>query len=585
MATGDTYERISAKHQVIYDAAGNLVGVRSIHGTGSDLYFNGQLPDPVTPASDLVPARHLSNLVGKTSATVAIIGDSTMTPFAVAGNFVDPTNSVWAFLQEKLRADNPQITTWSFQNFAIGGSNENQPLQTGTATGLTLPAFFTDPNVTWMSYVQAAAPDVLFYGFGTNQATAGLNAGNSAATFVRQNMENIAGWTSVPNVIMVTTKDANPSNDTSGDDANSSAHQAQAAFHRTFARTNAAGYTSFSILQRNGFGLVDLGENYSRKVRGFSPRTQYLQAQLSALTTSTALGVWAQASGASTIGTTTNGDFRLVFRILAGGGTTLFNYGGGNALKLSLSPFVGNYLRMNIGGTGNVSPRYILDGNTAAAPMQTGSSIGTTLSQDVTISVSLASNRLIVTVNGTTALDVQVPRFYGPVVGGLPINLGFLSTPTGSPLIAVDEFYEGIGSSYVSAFSPATAFGLYVPTTGALPVYRGGNAQNHIDSRTLAFDKLWIDAMNFAVPTSTVLTGTSTSLGGSAMTAGQSVTTTVSVPGALTTSVVQVSPNTYPGDAFTWSAYVSSADTVTVRLTAAAAGTPTAGTYNVKVTR
>jgi hypothetical protein len=542
------------------------------------------LPQMV-PSSDLVPVRHLSNLIGKTSATVAIIGDSTMTPFAVAGNFVDPTNSPWAFLQEKLRADNPQITNWTFVNFAIGGSNENQPLQTGTATGLTLPAFFTDPSQTWMSYVQAAAPDVLFYGFGTNASTAGMISGTGAATFIRQNLENIVTWAKVPNVVMVTTKDTNPANDTSGDDANASAHQAQAAFHRTFARTNAAGYTTFAALQRNGFGLVDLGENYSRQIRGFSARTQYLQSQPSALSASKAMVAWAQPAGASTTGTSTNGDFRLTFRILAGGGTTLFNYGGGNAIKVSLSNFIGNYLRLNIGGTGQISPRYIVDGSTTGAPMQTGTTVNTTSGQDVTVTVSLASARLIVVINGTTALDVPVPRFYGPVVGGLPINVGFATAPSNSPTMAVDEFFEGIAVPFSSAVPSTVAFGAAASCTSATTGCRGGNNQNHVDTRPLGYDKLWIDAMNFGVPTNFVLTGTSGALGGSAMTAGQTITTTVSVPGALTSSTVQVSPNTYPGDAFTWSGYVSSADTVTVRVTAAAAGTPTSSTYNVKVTR
>lgn len=538
------------------------------------------------PGSDLVPGRHLFNLIGKTSATVAIMGDSTMTPLAVAGNFVDPTCAPWAFLQEKLKADNPQITTWTFLNFAIGGANENHPLQTGAASGLTLPSWFTDSAQTWMSYVQAAAPDVLFYGFGTNAATSGISSGNSAATYIRQNMENIAGWTALPNVVIITTKDANPSTDTSGDDANLSAHQAQAAFHRTFARSNAAGYTSFAALQRNGFGLIDLAENYSRNVRGFSARTQYLQAQPASVVASKALGAWAQAAGASTAGRTANGDFRLTFRILAGGGAPLFANGGGNALKVSLSPFIGNYLRLNIGSSGQISPRYILDGNTAAAPMQTGSSIGTTSGQDVTIVVSLASNRLIVTVNGTTALDIAVPRFYGPVVGGgLPVNVGFLSAPTGSPLIAIDEFFEGFSMPFNSVIAATAAFGASSTCTASASGCQGGNNVNHVETRVLAFDKIWIDAMNFAAPSIGALIATTAAIGGSALTAGQVATGTVSVPGARAGNPVQVGPNTYPGDGFVWSGYVSANDTVTVRVTCIAAGTPASSTYNVKVLR
>lgn len=80
-----------------------------------------------------------------------------------------------------------------------------------------------------------------------------------------------------------------------------------------------------------------------------------------------------------------------------------------------------------------------------------------------------------------------------------------------------------------------------------------------------------------------VLRGTSGNLGGSAMTAGQTITATVSVIGATSGMAVALSPSTYPGDGFVWDAYVSSADTVTVRLTATLSGTPTTSTYNVRV--
>lgn len=79
-----------------------------------------------------------------------------------------------------------------------------------------------------------------------------------------------------------------------------------------------------------------------------------------------------------------------------------------------------------------------------------------------------------------------------------------------------------------------------------------------------------------------VLSGTSGSLGGSAMTAGQTITIAVTVTGATTSMCAVCSPQTYPGDSFTWDAYVSAADTVTVRLTAVLAGTPAASAYNVR---
>jgi hypothetical protein len=79
------------------------------------------------------------------------------------------------------------------------------------------------------------------------------------------------------------------------------------------------------------------------------------------------------------------------------------------------------------------------------------------------------------------------------------------------------------------------------------------------------------------------LTGTSSSIGGGALLAGACSTTAVTVAGATTGMVAEVDPNTYPGDGSVWSAQVTSANTVTVKVCAIIALTPTASTYNVRV--
>lgn len=80
-----------------------------------------------------------------------------------------------------------------------------------------------------------------------------------------------------------------------------------------------------------------------------------------------------------------------------------------------------------------------------------------------------------------------------------------------------------------------------------------------------------------------VLSGTSASLGGSAMTAGQRITASVTITGATVGMVATCNPQTDPGAGFVWHAFVSAANTVTVCLTAALAGTPTASVYSVRV--
>jgi hypothetical protein len=79
------------------------------------------------------------------------------------------------------------------------------------------------------------------------------------------------------------------------------------------------------------------------------------------------------------------------------------------------------------------------------------------------------------------------------------------------------------------------------------------------------------------------LMATTASIAGAPLKAGQCASGTVSFPEALTTMTVQVSPNTYPGDGFIFSGYVSASGTVTVKVCAVEAGTPTASTYNVRV--
>ena len=90
-------------------------------------------------------------------------------------------------------------------------------------------------------------------------------------------------------------------------------------------------------------------------------------------------------------------------------------------------------------------------------------------------------------------------------------------------------------------------------------------------------------ATNVTLGTDMPLSGTTGSIGGSALTAGQCASGTVAVSNSTTGMTVNVSPNTYPGDGFIPWGYVSANGTVTVKVCAQAAGTPTSSTYNVRV--
>lgn len=81
------------------------------------------------------------------------------------------------------------------------------------------------------------------------------------------------------------------------------------------------------------------------------------------------------------------------------------------------------------------------------------------------------------------------------------------------------------------------------------------------------------------------LSGTTDAIGGSSLAAGACVTGSASVTGATTSMVASASPAADPGGGFVWEAWVSAADTVTVRLCNVTSGslTPTAEVYNVRV--
>jgi hypothetical protein len=76
---------------------------------------------------------------------------------------------------------------------------------------------------------------------------------------------------------------------------------------------------------------------------------------------------------------------------------------------------------------------------------------------------------------------------------------------------------------------------------------------------------------------------TSSSIGGSLLAAGACASGTATATGITNGMVVDVTPQTYPGDGIVWKGYMSAANTVTVKVCAIIAATPTASLYNVRV--
>lgn len=124
--------------------------------------------------------------------------------------------------------------------------------------------------------------------------------------------------------------------------------------------------------------------------------------------------------------------------------------------------------------------------------------------------------------------------------------------------------------------------GVNIATTGLSlnSIVAGSPTGSNKGAGTVNATGLYVNGVSVASP----LSATSASIGGAALLAGACATAaTVTVTGATTTMVPKVSPQTYPGDGIFWDAYVSSVNTVTIKVCASVAATPTASIYNVRV--
>lgn len=160
-------------------------------------------------------------------------------------------------------------------------------------------------------------------------------------------------------------------------------------------------------------------------------------------------------------------------------------------------------------------------------------------------------------------------------------------------MLCSDQFiYASAATAHVFTFPAAAAACpltkiIHVTTIGSgISTFTGagtGNGANVVLSAGTGAEFWQLTAGNWWIKTQPAYSAISASVGGSALTAGQCASGTASVAGSTTSQVAVVSPNTYPGDGFEWHAYVSAAGTVTVKVCAELAGTPTASTYNVRV--
>jgi hypothetical protein len=148
---------------------------------------------------------------------------------------------------------------------------------------------------------------------------------------------------------------------------------------------------------------------------------------------------------------------------------------------------------------------------------------------------------------------------------------------TGTPYnlynnLAMDVYANAFPDTY-SSNDTAKQLNLLNPTVANLSTHVTGCSGGAVDCNTVLTNGTM----------AAVLTGTSASIGGSALSSGQCTSGTVTVTGATISMVSRSTPTTYPGDGYLWESYISATNTVTLKICALIDGTPTASTYNVRV--
>jgi hypothetical protein len=202
-----------------------------------------------------------------------------------------------------------------------------------------------------------------------------------------------------------------------------------------------------------------------------------------------------------------------------------------------------------------------------------------------------STHEIQITISWASGASVGV-NFYGRTSGAeqlitsvpfAPSNQhvsNFTDTGSVTPSGAMPTMNTTGGFNSAGRINVASSYGYQINKTAASGHYLRGNGTQYVDSAIQLGD----------LPAQ--LHGVTGSIGGSALGAGVCATGTASVTGATSAvsagAVITAAPNTFPGAGFTWSnPYLSATDTVTVQVCAdlTGGGTPTASTYNVKVSQ
>lgn len=249
----------------------------------------------------------------------------------------------------------------------------------------------------------------------------------------------------------------------------------------------------------------------------------------------------------------------------------------------------------DVGGTGNGTKVVITDAAGQVDIAATVVTLSNVAFHSLTVLGTDASGNIIAGTNGVTntAPKNNVPKVdAGGNLTSSQITDNGVTVTIGAadPIVTVDQNTGGIilnasGGTATTNLEPMAAAVSNIGTTAKpyVSLYLGNGAGNSVElegtftgNRVATLpDLTGTIALNF--------TATSASIGGGALLAGACAFTATTVTGATVGMGSVSTPTTYPGDGNFWLSYVSAANTVTTKVCAAVAGTPTASTYNIRV--
>jgi hypothetical protein len=422
------------------------------------------------------PALHMARFGATLSPKVAIIGDST--GLESGNDSVGYIDNLWGFLTSRLRQDNPGRTI-TFGNYSIGGTTMSMHASIGTAIngGAGLPSWFSPNTNTWISFLSAFGPDLVFVNWGTNDAHT-LGTG-TLTTFLTA----LVGFSKIPDIVFLTGKGANPDAGGVSSDWQYVAGRLQnAALLRSVAAANAR---KINVSSLPLIGVLDIGRAWEIAALGRDPAVQDLTVRQSAVAGITTFPYDLAA---------TEGDLYLDMS-WPGQGAAM--QAAGTLISLSLGdPSGSTALQSFVQFSSPSATQFYANFYSGGSTLLESDNRNNWSSGDNRMIVHVQGDRLHVKLNGTTSHDIQIPRYAGPFTPRIS-----LTNPPGSPSLTINTYANSAMRRTGPMLSRTEAW-------GASGGPGGGNAINHGASRGLnKVDRWFLQNTSFAVPLFPTRTG------------------------------------------------------------------------------